>query len=101
MAVPRQRDTEQLRMRLTRDVLRMLRRREVRAMMPPPGPGRPAAILVSLPEDTVETLLEQVTQLGGSAHVVIPAAGVEAWPDGMAILHVSTADDRRPAPVQA
>ncbi len=81
---------EQLRMRMTRDVLRLLRVRDFRAALPPLRPGDDAAVLVSFRDDPLKRVMEQIVRLGGSANVVVAPADADAWPRGMAFLQVTT-----------
>lgn len=88
---------DQLRMRMTRDVLRLLRVRDFRAALPPLRPDEDAAILVSFRDDPLKLVLEQVGRLGGGANVVVPPADLKAWPNGMAFLQITLGDVVPPA----
>lgn len=80
---------ERLRMRMTRDVLRLLRVRDFRATLPPLRPDEDAAILVSFRDDTLQTVMKGITALGGNVHVVVPPPDLDSWPARMVFLQVT------------
>lgn len=78
---------EKLRVRMTRDVLRLVRVRDFRAALPPLADGV-APIAIGFRDDSVMAVVEQIGQLGGNAHVVIPPADLDTWPNGIALLQI-------------
>lgn len=88
---------DQLRMRMTRDVLRLLRVRDFREALPSLRPGEDPGILVGFRDDTLKSVLERVARLGGSAHVVVPPVDVKLWPSRMAFLQVTKGGQVPPA----
>lgn len=89
-------DREKIRMRMTRDVLRLLRVRDFRAALPPLRDGEEAAILVSFRDDTLRHVMEQTAALGGNVHVIIPPEDLSAWPTRLTLLQVITSDPTPP-----
>lgn len=60
---------EQTRLRLTADVMRLLRSRDFRTILAPPQTV--AQVFVGLPDDTILAASQRISDLGGSAHVFI------------------------------
>lgn len=81
-------DREKLRLRLTRDVLGTLRRREIREAMPALSPDGEVGVMVAFRDDTMESVMSRVARLGGSAYAVVPPTDLSEWPAQMTVLQV-------------
>jgi hypothetical protein len=90
---------EKLRLRMARDVLRLVRVRDFRAAFPPLAEEGSAPIAIGFRDDTIKDVMDQINQLGGNAHLVVPPTDGDAWPYRMAIVQVQTSGRRLP-PIQ-
>ncbi|WP_326642801.1 hypothetical protein OG884_05585 [Streptosporangium sp. NBC_01755] len=77
-------------MRMTRDVLRLLRVRDFRGALPPLRDGEESAILVSFLDDTLKSVMKRIALLGGNVNVVVPPEDLADWPTRMTFLQVTT-----------
>src|SRR5262245_7982274 len=77
---------EASRLRLTGTVMRMLHMRDFRVALAPLI-NDTAPVFVGLPDDTVSTACQRLTDLGGSAHVIVPAVP-DSLDEGMALLEM-------------
>ncbi|MEO3856279.1 hypothetical protein [Acrocarpospora sp. B8E8] len=81
-------DREKLRLRLTRDVMGLLRHRDFREKMPALSPDGEVAVMVAFRDDTMEFVMGQVARLGDASHVVVPPSDLSEWPARMTLLRV-------------
>ncbi|MFF4417136.1 hypothetical protein ACFYY8_31835 [Streptosporangium sp. NPDC001559] len=81
---------EKTRLRMTRDVLRLLRTRDSRTRLSPLRDDVESAILVGFRDDTLKFVMERVKLLGGGVNVVVPIGDLSTWPSHMALLQATT-----------
>ncbi|MFC3983435.1 hypothetical protein [Streptosporangium jomthongense] len=91
---------EKTRLRMTCDVLRLLRTRDFRTTLSPLRNDVESAVLVGFGDDTLQFVMERVGLLGGNVNLIVPIGGLTAWPFHMAFLRITnggspdaTADD--------
>lgn len=83
---------ERLRLRMTREVLRLVRVRDFRAALPPQSDGV-SNVVIGFLDDSIKDVLDQINLIGGgSSHVVVPPADLNDWPNGIALLQVLKSD---------
>jgi hypothetical protein len=80
---------EQERMRLTREVGKLLLRRGFREMLVPLRKDGTRPFVVGLPDDTIRELAGRVARVGGAAHLIVMSPSSTPGSDRVQVLRVS------------
>jgi hypothetical protein len=88
-------DREQERLRLTREVGKLLLHRSFRDALPPLREDGSRPFVVGLLEDTMGQILERVAALGGEAHLIVVMPTSTPGAERVQVLRVTGDDDKQ------
>lgn len=85
---------EQERLRLTREVGKLLLHRSFRDALPPLTEDGERPIVIGLPDDTMGEIAAQVAALGGDAHLIVMSPTRTPGAERVQVLRVTECEDR-------
>jgi hypothetical protein len=87
-------EREQERLRLAREVGKLLLHRSFRDALPPLTRDGDRPFVIGLPEDTMREIAERVATLGGDAHLIVMTPTRTPGTERVQVLRVTECDDR-------
>lgn len=89
-------DREQERLRLTREVGKLLLHRSFRDALPPLRKDGSRPFVVGLPEDTLRQVAERVAALGGDAHLIVMTPTHRPGTGRVQVLRITAGENKQP-----
>jgi hypothetical protein len=87
-------DRERERLRLTREVGKLLLHRSFRDALPPLREDGSRPFVVGLPEDTLRQITERVASMGGDAHLIVMSPTHNQGTERVQVLRVTEGENK-------